>query len=158
MKIENNQNYTIISNHLDAKFLTNFVDYTIYSENISFAQLTNIIYNYPAKTIVFNDILRQFNTSEKDTIFSLLNKRGVNFINITSDIEEALFADYLIVFWDYEIAIEGQTLDVLQEEKLLKRMGFALPFTIDLSLQLKLYGVIDHIEPDLRKLVDTIWN
>ena len=158
MKIDLTKNYTIISNHIDQKLLNNFSDYTIINDDINYENLENMIYNYPSKTIGFNDCLRKFRENEKKAIINLLKTRGVNFINITSNMEEVLLSDYLVVYYDYNIAIEGKTLDVLKEEKILKRLGFSLPFTFDLSLQLKLYNTIDETETDLEKLVNKIWN
>ena len=158
MNIKPDINYTIISNYIDKELLDKFQDYTIINDNTTYEALENMIYNYPSKTICFNDCLRKYKKDEKKKIFELLKIRGVNFINITSDIEEVLAGDYLVVFYNHDIAIEGNTLEVLKEEKILKRLGFALPFTYDLSLQLKLYNVLTDTETDLEKLVMTLWN
>ena len=158
MTIKPDLNYTIISNYIDKELLEKFQDYTIINDNITYEALENMIYNYPSKTICFNDCLRKYREEGKKKIFELLKIRGVNFINITSNIEEVLESDYLIVFYNHDIAIEGNTLEVLKEEKILKRLGFALPFTYDLSLQLKLYNVLTDTETDLEKLVMTLWN
>lgn len=158
MQIDLNKNYSIISNHISQKLLTNFKDYNIINDDVTYENLKNMIYNYPSKIICFNDCLRQFKENEKVTIINLLKERNVHFINITSNIEEVLYSDYLVVFIDDVIAIEGNTLNVLKEEKILKRLGFSLPFTYDLSLQLKLYNVLDNTETDLEKLVNKLWN
>lgn len=158
MKIDNSQNYTIISNHINENLLNELRDYTIIDDNISFDSLVEKIYNFPVKTICFNDSLRNFTRAEKQHIMELLNKRQVNFINITSDMDEVLFGDYLYVFYYDKIAMEGKTIEVLKEEKILKRLGFNLPFVFNLSLQLKLYGILTDVETDLGKLVSTLWN
>ena len=157
MNIDLNKNYAIISNHIDKDLLAKFHDYTIINDNTTYEALENMIYNYPSKTICFNDCLRKYKQEEKENIINLLKQRGVNFINITSNMEEVLFSDYLIVYYDHNIAIEGNTIDVLKEEKILKRLGFALPFTFDLSLQLKLYNCLKETETNLEKLVNTLW-
>ena len=158
MNIEANQNYTIIADAIDQSILKKLNDYTIISHNMSLNDLEEMIYNYPSKTIVFNDILRQYEPSEKEHIIHLLKERKVNFINLTSDMEEVLLTNYLIVFYQGEIAMEGQALDVLKEEKILKRLGFALPFAIDMAKQLELYQVINHSATNVAELVDLIWN
>ncbi len=158
MEIKNDLNYAVIANRIDQKLLNNFLDYTIIDDKINYADLTEMIYLFPSKTIVFNDCLRQFTNKEKDQIWQLLKKRQVNYVNITSNMEEVIKSDYLYVFYDDKLAMEGPTLDLLKEEKLLKRLGFGLPFTVDLSMQLKLYGLLSDTETDLEMLVNKLWN
>ena len=156
MELNNNLNYAVISNKINNNLLKQYEEYRIIDE-IDFNKLKEIIYNYPEKTIVFNDCLRKFKTKEKETIIDMLRSRKVNFINITSNIEEVLYSDYLYVYYDGKIAIEGKTLEVLKMEKILKRLGFALPFTVDMSIQLQLYNLINDTYVDNIKLVDELW-
>lgn len=156
MELNNNLNYAVISNKINNDLLKQYEEYRII-EKIDFNKLKEIIYNYPEKTIVFNDCLRKFKIKEKETIIDMLRARKVNFINITSNIEEVLYSDYLYVYYDGKIAIEGKTLEVLKMEKILKRLGFALPFTVDMSIQLQLYNLINDTFVDNRKLVDELW-
>lgn len=156
MELNNNLNYAVISNKINNDLLKQYEEYRII-EKIDFNKLKEIIYNYPEKTIVFNDCLRKFKVKEKETIIDMLSARKVNFINITSNIEEVLYSDYLYVYYDGKIAIEGKTLEVLKMEKILKRLGFALPFTVDMSIQLQLYNLINDTFVDNRKLVDELW-
>ena len=53
--------------------------------------------------------------------------------------------------------VEGPVVSVLKEEKILKNLGFSLPFIYDLSLQLNYYGLIDSIYLDEKVLVDKLW-
>ena len=55
------------------------------------------------------------------------------------------------------MAIEGKTLSVLKEEKLIRRLGFNLPFYVDLSIQLGLYGVVDGMYLNKEDMVSAIW-
>jgi hypothetical protein len=54
-------------------------------------------------------------------------------------------------------AIDGKTLDVLKNEKILKRLGFSLPFMLDLSIQLELYGLINKTYLNKEGLVKNLW-
>ena len=54
--------------------------------------------------------------------------------------------------------MEGSKEGVLKEEKILKRIGFGLPFVVDLSVQLKLYKVLDKVYFDMESLVKDLWN
>ena len=157
MKFDANTNYTILSNSIDKKLLEKFSEYNIMNDDISYNELKEKIENYLSKVIVFNDVLRKFNRREKNKIIDLVNKRNVHFINITSSIEETLLGDYIFVFDKDNIVIEGNTSVVLKEEKLLKRLGFGLPFVVDLSTQLTCYDVLDKLYYDVESLVDDLW-
>ncbi|MEG1506172.1 MAG: hypothetical protein RR478_01600 [Bacilli bacterium] len=157
MKIENNINYSIISNNINKTLLDKFCEYTIVEGFIKYDELVSKISYFKNKTIVFNDVLRRFSSDEKESIIELLAVRKINFINITSDMEELLLSDYVIVFNNDELVLEGKVKDVLKEEKILKRIGFSLPFIVDLSTQLKLYGVISEVSYNEREFVSELW-
>ena len=78
-------------------------------------------------------------------LFMYTNKKNISVFYATSDINKTVFADYLIVLSDNKIAIEGETSLVYNEEKLMKLLGFNLPFYINMSRQLRYYGIIDKI-------------
>ena len=71
--------------------------------------------------------------------------------------ENLLDSDYLIILYNKGIAMEGKTLECLKEEKILKRLGFNLPFMVDLSIQLGYYGLLNEIITNERKMIKTIW-
>ena len=53
--------------------------------------------------------------------------------------------------------MEGDVLSCLKEERLIKRLGFKLPFLFDLSLQLNYYEVLDDIYLDFKSMENAIW-
>lgn len=107
--------------------------------------------------VIFDDVLSFLSDEQKNKIIEYINMKKVRFINVTSDIEDTLYSEYLIVLTNSGVAIEGNTKDVLNEEKILKRLGFNLPFVVDLSIQLQSYEVIDKVYYDLDGLVSELW-
>ena len=87
--------------------------------------------------------------------YLILNKKRI--INYTTDIEETLLLDYLVVLHENKIIMEGKKELVLQEEKILKKLGFNLPFIVELSNGLKYYGVIDKVYFNNEELVNVLW-
>lgn len=152
------KNYCILSNQIDKKFLLKFSDYPILAEKYSFDELRKKLEFFASKQVVLVNSFYYLNDEEIKRIIELLNQQKINYINITSNIEEALYSDYMIVYEEENKVIEGNTKDVLQEEKLLKRLGYGLPFVVDLSLQLKLYGVLDKVIFDMDTLMEKLWN
>ena len=108
-------------------------------------------------TIVFDDILTFLNHNQKMLVLKYIKDNNITFINFTSDIDEVLFAKYLIVLSKEGVIIEGITKSVLKEERILKHNGFNLPFVVDLSYQLKDYRLIDQEYYSVEKLVSDLW-
>lgn len=107
--------------------------------------------------LAIDDLLIDLNYRTKVLLLNYLNSNNILLINVTSDMEDVLFSDYLICLYKGISAIDGKSLDVIKNEKILKRLGFSLPFMYDLSLQLKLYGVLNRVYFNKEELVKNIW-
>ncbi len=90
-------------------------------------------------------------------VFCYAKKKGITLAVVSNDIEQALNFSYMIVLDQGRVAIEGKTLQVLEQEKILKRLGIGLPFYVDLSIQLKLYGLIQKIYVTKEELRGALW-
>ena len=71
--------------------------------------------------------------------------------------EETLYGDKIIIINDKMTVCEGKTLSVLNEEKLLKRLGLGLPFIVELNKYFMDYGMIDKYYLTNEKLVGALW-
>lgn len=112
------------------------------------------------KVLVIDNVISSLDYEDKLLIFDILkdfSKSGGIVINITNDIEESLYSDKIYVIHDKKLVCEGKTLSVLNEEKLLKRLGISLPFIIDLNKYLMDYGLIDKYYLTNEKLVNALW-
>ena len=97
------------------------------------------------------------NTRTKILLLNYLNSKEIRLINVTSNMEDVLYTDYILCLYNGISAIDGRTLDVLENEKILKRLGFDLPFMVDLSIQLQLYGLINKSYLNKESMVDALW-
>ena len=107
--------------------------------------------------LFLDDVLYVFSKSEKRALFEFFHRCNITIIYVTSNMEDALFFPYLLIMGRHGILIEGNTIQVLKEEKILKRLGFSLPFLIDLSLQLSCYDLLQDVYSDERELTNQIW-
>ncbi len=107
--------------------------------------------------IFFDNLFSFINKDILDLIISYIKERGITIVDVSTNIENVLNYDYMIVMDKGMIAIEGKMEQVIEEEKLLKRLGIGLPFIVDLSLQLKSYGLIDKIYKNKEDLVGALW-
>lgn len=104
-----------------------------------------------------DDILSVFSKREKKEFFELIKQEQITLFYVTSNMEDVLFFPYLVIMGKSGVLLEGITLSVLQEEKILKRLGFSLPFFVDLSLQLKSYELINQMIINPKELTETLW-
>ena len=112
------------------------------------------------KVLVLDNVLCELDYYDKLLVFDILHeykKNGGIIINVTSDVEETLFSDRIIILHDNTVVCDGKTLSVLNEEKLLKRLGIGLPFIIELNKYLMDYGMIDKYYLTNEKLVGALW-
>ncbi len=109
------------------------------------------------EVIIFYDVLTYLKKSIKDKVIKYIKREGKIFINVTSDEEEFIINEYMIVLNNKMVALEGKCHLVIEQEKLLKRLGFSLPFTIDISMQLRAYGLINKTYSEYKSLVGDLW-
>lgn len=149
-------------------FKMNLIPYfnlqTITNKIISSLDLSSIIYikvlsalSSNEGIVIFDNIFTYLSDEQKQIIKKYLSENHIIYINITSDIEDVFMTKNLMVLTESGVAIEGKTEDVLSEEKLLKRLGFNLPFIFDLSLKLKSYDLVKKTYTDVDGLVNALW-
>ncbi len=90
-------------------------------------------------------------------IFEYIKKHKITLLNVTNDLDEALYGNKLFVLENFVLILEGSTLSVLKTDTLLKRLGFRLPLVVDLSIELIHYDVLKKIYTDNEKLVNALW-
>lgn len=157
MEFSDNVNYVVLSNNADKKFMSKFGVYQII-DVLPFEKLKNNLEMFPSKRVIFNESLSSLSNKEKKEIFDLLDKQNINYVNVTSNIEDALFGDYIIVYDEDMKVLEGNKEVVLKNEKLLKKLGFGVPFVVDLSIQLMYYDILDKVYFDVDNLLEALWN
>ena len=85
------------------------------------------------------------------------NKKGMTIINATSDSNEALYGDNVVILNGGKAILVGSKEEIFNEEKILDKAGIKMPFMIELSDKLKFYDLIDKTYFDEEKLVDELW-
>ncbi len=157
MKIESDKNYVILNDNIDNAFMEQFKEYPII-ENLRYIDLKKKIEFFSSKTIIFRETFYYLKKEEKEEILELLIRQKINYIIITSNIEDVLYANNLVVYKDSNIVLEGSTKEVLKKEKDLKKLGYGLPFAVDLSTQLNYYDIFQKVYYDISTLVEDLWN
>ena len=131
------------------------IDYLSRSQKVLIKILSYAI-SYPSY-LALDDLLSELDHRTKILLLNYLNSKHILLINVTSNMEDTLYTDCILCLYDGINAIDGKTLDVLSNEKVLKRLGFELPFYIDLSIQLQLYGLIHKTYLNKEAMVKNLW-
>lgn len=112
------------------------------------------------KILILDEALSMIDEKEKSKILKILKKLkdgGMTIINTVHDLSETYYSDRLVVLNNGEIVIDGNPLGVMEYDRILNKLGIKLPFEIELSLKLKLYGLIDKLYYDTEMLVNDLW-
>ena len=153
MEISKKTNVTIVSTNLSESMLKSFSDYTVFNNSLDIKKIKEL-----DKIVLFN-ALHLLSRNNIDKLIEYLKESNKEFIIITNNMEDVMYTDYLIVIDESEsILIEGKTKLVLEESKLLKRLGFDLPFYFEMSNLLMDYGLIDNVYDNKDDLVGALWN
>lgn len=124
-------------------------------DEIKISILNSLISN--KKVIVFFNVLTYLESDFKRKVIAYLKDNKKTIINYTSEIEETLLLEYLMVIQNNEIIMEGDTKEILKEEKIIKKLGYNLPFIIELSYGLQYYNLINKTYYDNESLVNDLW-
>ena len=138
-----------------SKILNKSIDMLSYSEK-TLIRILSYAVMFPSY-LAIDDMLSNLDNRTKLLLLNYLNSKNILLINVTSDLEDVIYTDYVLCLYNGINAIDGKSLDVLKEEKILKRFGFSLPFIVDLSIQLKLYGLIDKMYLNKEAMVKNLW-
>lgn len=157
MMFDEKINYCILHNNPDENFINKLGSIPVVKD-LEFNKLVERLEFFPNKQVIFNEILYGLKLDEKMEIFKLLKKQNISYINVTSNVEDAIYYDYIFVYDGNKLVLEGNRNEVLKEEKTLKRLGYGLPFVVDLSIQLNYYDIFNKVYYDLDELVRALWN
>ncbi len=157
MMFDEKINYCILHNNPDENFINKLGSIPVVKD-LEFNKLVERLEFFPNKQVIFNETLYGLKLDEKAEIFKLLKKQNISYINVTSNVEDAIYSDYIFVYDGNKLVLEGNRNEVLKEEKTLKRLGYGLPFVVDLSIQLNYYDIFNKVYYDLDELVRALWN
>ena len=157
MMFDEKINFCMLHNNPDENFINKLGSIPVVKD-LEFNKLVERLEFFPNKQVIFNETLYGLKLDEKMEIFKLLKKQNISYVNVTSNVEDALYSDYIFVYDGNKLVLEGNRNEVLKEEKTLKRLGYGLPFVVDLSIQLNYYDIFNKVYYDLDELVRALWN
>ncbi len=111
--------------------------------------------------LVLDEALMMVDINERDKLYKILKeynlKKRVTIISFTHNLEEAIYSDRLVVLNQGKIVVDGSFPVVFDEERVMRKIGLEVPFSVELSQKLRLYNLVDKIYLIPERLVDEIW-
>lgn len=74
-----------------------------------------------------------------------------------TNLDISIETDYLYIIDKGNLELEGKPLEVLKNDNVINKIGLNIPFMIDLSVKLKDYDLIDKVELDYDRMIETLW-
>lgn len=112
------------------------------------------------KIIVIDDLLRSLTNDDKKLITQILKNykkdKKLTILLITSDLEDTLLSDRIIVFHKGQIVKDGSPSEVYKDDYL-EKIGLELPFIVKLSHNLILYDLLDKVYFKVEEALDKLW-
>ncbi len=113
------------------------------------------------RILILDEALLMIDINERSEILKLLKeyntKKGVTIISFTHDLDEAVYSNRLIILNKGVIVVDGPFKEAFSEERVMRKIGLEVPFSVELSQKLRVYDLIDRVEIDLERLVDSLW-
>ena len=111
--------------------------------------------------LILDEALSMLDGLSKINMLKVLEKIksdfNVTILNVTHDIEETIYGDDILVISNGNVLLHDKKENVYKQEKVLKDVGFDLPFMVDLSNKLSYYDMLDDIILDMEDMVDLLW-
>ena len=111
--------------------------------------------------LLVDDIFKSLKDKDKEIVMDifklLIVTYGKSIIFTTSDLNDCIGINKIIVFGDKKVIMKGSYDQIIQRDNDLSKVGIDIPIMIDLSRKLQFYNLIDEIYYDVDKVVDALW-
>lgn len=142
--------YFKLENIVDKKFIELENDKKIFFKILSLLIIIPDI-------ICVDDLFTYLNKDMKMKIFNYIKENNITLISVTSDMEELLLFDKILIMNKGKKEVYDLTTSVLKMENVFNEVGLNLPFIYDINNMLKSYELIDRDHLVYKELVDVLW-
>ncbi|MCX4248590.1 MAG: ATP-binding cassette domain-containing protein [Bacilli bacterium] len=153
---ESQKNIDEIATFFKIKGLLNKKVQLIHTSDRILIKILSLLIINPSVFVVDN-LLSYLKSDKRSLLFKYVKEKGISFINLTTNAEELLESDNVIVVNNFKSVISGSPKSILEGNSILPYMGLKLPFVVDLSHNLILYNVVNKIYMDSKALVNKLW-
>lgn len=150
LRINEFSEYFNLSNLMDKDFID------LNTEDRVYIKILSLLIIKPSLFCI-DDLLVYLSIDKKNKILNYIKENNITFINVTSNMEDLMLFDKVLVMNKGEKYIFDDVIEVLKNEKLFKELGLSLPFIYDINNMLKSYDLINDYHIIYKELVDMLW-
>lgn len=125
-------------------------------ENRIFIKILSLLIINP-KLFCIDDLMTYLKKEKKNKLLNYIKEKDITLFNITSNMEELILFDKILVLNKGEKVKYDITENILNNEEIFNKLGLSLPFIYDINNMLKSYGLIDRDHLVYKELVDVLW-
>lgn len=107
--------------------------------------------------LCLDNVLIYLDNVDKESVYKYIKKKKISLISVISDLDDIVYGDKVLIMNHLKAIMYGDNKIVMEDNSIIPYMGIRLPFIVDLSQNLRLYGVVDKVYMDIDKLVKKIW-
>ena len=148
-----------LNNFIEYFKLDNILDYSFDNMNIEnriYIKILSLLIIVP-NIFCIDDLLNYLNLDKRVKILNYIKENNITLLNVTSNMEELLMYDKILIMNKGKKEIFDKTEIVLQNENLFKELGLSLPFIYDINNMLMSYELIKESHYNNKELVDLLW-
>lgn len=119
--------------------------------------LLNELLSLDIDYLFLDDLNVYLDIDELISYFNKFKKHNITYIYFTTDTNTMFLFSYCLVISKNCIAMEGNPISFIKEEKIFNKLGFEFPFYYRLSSNLVLYNVLDKVCYDGKSLEESLW-
>lgn len=142
--------YFNLDNLLDVDFDDLSIEDRIYIKILSLLIVNPSIF-------CIDDLLSYLNIEKKNKIINYIKEKDITLFNVTSDMEDLMMFDKLLILSKGNKVLYDDTLVILENDKIFKDLGLKLPFIYDINNLLMSYELIKEKHLVSKELVDLLW-
>ena len=137
------------------KLLSERID-SLYLEDKILVKILSYLIIDP-KIIAIDDLFSYLDPKKLEILFNYVRDHNMSMIYVTTNPEHLLLADDIVLMNNYKAIICSDRRQFFSGNSVLPYMGLGLPFIIEMSHNLELYGLVDKTYESIEKVVDHIW-
>ena len=125
-------------------------------ENRFYIKILSLLIILP-NIVCIDNLLTYLNKDKKIKILNYIKEKNMTLINVTSDMEELIYFDKILIINKGRKELFDKTEKILCNNKIFQDLGLNLPFIYDINNLLKEYSLINENHLIHKELVDLLW-
>ena len=144
------------SKYFNLKKILNFNFENISTVDRIYVKILSLLIVLPELFCV-DDLLLYLDSNKKDKILNYIKDKKITLISVTSNMEELVLFDKILVVNKGKNYYFGKTDELLKESNIFQELGLSLPFIYGINDLLKSYDLIDNYHVIDEELVNVLW-